>query len=73
MAFKSAPGLFRTLRHIAEQKNTRFAEAPNYDPAAGVPAGAPGAAAGSTYKDTAEQAKPSHPTGARTVFSLKGS
>jgi len=72
MPFKATPGVFRSLRQIAEKKNSAsgFVADPPYDPVAGIPKGA-GLPAGS-YKDTAEHDKPNHPTGAQTAFSVKG-
>ncbi len=79
MAHKATPGTFRSLRHIAEAKNR---PAGFEDGAAAMqgsevtssahPGGGPGTAISGNYEDKAEQAKPSHPTGAHEAFTIKG-
>jgi hypothetical protein len=64
----------RGLRKIAEEKNTRFVEMPNYDAQAGVPRDVPTIKAPGEYADKALQDHPSHPVdGMPPPFTLGGS
>jgi hypothetical protein len=72
--FKATPQATRSLRKIAETKNnpSSFVEAPQYCAQCGVPLTGE-VQHGAHYGDSAEQAKPSIPTGAMTPFTLGGS
>ncbi len=73
---KATPGVFRSLRNIAEQKNrpAGFEDGvvlQGSEVTSGAhPGGGSSTAISGNYKDLAEQAKPSKPTGAMTVFSV---
>lgn len=73
MAFKATPGTFRSLRHIAEEKNrpAGFEQDPQYFAQGGMPkADLPGATPASDAVLT--QAKPSKPSAGITPFTLSG-